>query len=214
MSTKVGLLTAAGLSTPSPSAMARVRWVLPAPSGPTRATTAPGNRSAPSCRPNASVAARSAIGMEQVATAVNGPRELLQHFELDVLEADLGRAAAMDLQADHAAPRQLRVLVIADQIAVDPNLHVRTLRFHNVLVPFAGLDELLASFLHEQAAAALFVELAPPAGADVGLWAAHLAVRQRLTPKLHAAVGRVRRQLYLQRQFEIRDGQVRFQEGV
>src|SRR6185312_12454960 len=153
MSTKVGLLTAAGFRTPSPSAMARTRWVLPAPSGPTRATTAPGNNSLPSCRPNASVAARFAIEMEQLATAVRWSRKLFQNFEFDVLEANLGRAAAVHLQADDAAPRQLRVLVIADQVAVDPDLHVRTLRFDGVVVPLAGLDELFAAFLGEQAAA-------------------------------------------------------------
>src|SRR5215203_752413 len=61
ISTNVGLFTAAGFVTPSPSATARVRCVLPAPSGPTSATTAPGNKSAPSRRPNASVSERSAI---------------------------------------------------------------------------------------------------------------------------------------------------------
>src|SRR5688500_10638211 len=67
MSTNVGLVTAAGFVPPSPSATARVRCVLPAPSGPTSATTAPGNKSAPSRRPNASVAARS--GMSRVSMA-------------------------------------------------------------------------------------------------------------------------------------------------
>src|SRR5262245_39094989 len=61
MSTKVGLLTTAGFFTFNPSAMARVRCVLPAPSCPTSATTAPGKRSAPSRRPNCVVASRSGI---------------------------------------------------------------------------------------------------------------------------------------------------------
>ncbi len=63
MSTNVGLVTTRLSATPSPSATARTRCVLPAPSGPTRATTAPGKRRDASRRPNASVAARSGSSM-------------------------------------------------------------------------------------------------------------------------------------------------------
>src|SRR2546421_13107253 len=59
MSANVGLLTRRGSSTFSPSATARTRGVLPAPSGPIRATTDPGNNSPPRRRPNAVVALRS-----------------------------------------------------------------------------------------------------------------------------------------------------------
>src|SRR5262249_32697971 len=80
---------------------------------------------------------------------------LLQHFELDVLEPDVGRAAAVDLQADHAAAGEHRVLVAAHQVAVDPDLHVRALRLDRVVVPLVRLDELLAALLDQEPAAAL-----------------------------------------------------------
>src|SRR5665213_2950431 len=57
--TKVGLVTTRPSATPRPKATARTRCVLPAPSGPIRATTAPGKSRPASCRPNASVAAKS-----------------------------------------------------------------------------------------------------------------------------------------------------------
>src|SRR5436305_1398700 len=63
MSTNVGLLTTAGLAMPSSSAIALTRCVLPAPSGPIRATTAPGKRSAARRRPSARVPSRSATSM-------------------------------------------------------------------------------------------------------------------------------------------------------
>src|SRR5690242_12328052 len=67
MRTKVGLLTTRVSTMPSPSATARTKWVLPAPSGPTRAITAPGNSRPPSRRPSASVAARSGASAVHVA---------------------------------------------------------------------------------------------------------------------------------------------------
>src|SRR4051812_49217136 len=68
MSTKVGLLTMRLSETCSPSATARTSCVLPAPRGPTRATTAPGNSSSPRRRPRCSVADRS--GSERVWVAL------------------------------------------------------------------------------------------------------------------------------------------------
>src|ERR1700722_10082327 len=59
MRTKVGLVTTRPSATPRPSATARTRCVLPAPSGPISATTAPGKSKPASCRPKASVAAKS-----------------------------------------------------------------------------------------------------------------------------------------------------------
>src|SRR5688572_24066616 len=63
MSTKVGLLTTRLSGTSMPSATARVRNVLPAPSGPTSATTAPRNSNSPRRRPSAVIAAGSDTSM-------------------------------------------------------------------------------------------------------------------------------------------------------
>src|SRR5688572_4881442 len=70
MSTNVGLVTAAGFRTPSPSATARTKCVLPAPSGPTRPTTAPGNSREPSRRPSDWVPARSGTSIANGAGIV------------------------------------------------------------------------------------------------------------------------------------------------
>src|SRR5689334_9874246 len=70
MRTKVGLLTTRLSAIPSPSATARTSWVLPAPSGPTRATTAPG-KSRPARRsPKALVASR--LGISMVNGSIDG----------------------------------------------------------------------------------------------------------------------------------------------
>src|SRR5262249_58321869 len=55
----------------------------------------------------------------------------------------------------------------------------------------------------EQFGAVSFVELPPPADADVGLVAFHLAAGERLAAELNAAVPRVGDELHFQRQFEV-----------
>jgi len=120
----------------------------------------------------------------------------------------------VQLQADHAAAGELLVGVVGAEVPVDPDPHPGADRLDHVVVPLAGLDELLAAVFGEQAAAALLVQLAPPAGPDVGLRAAHLAVGQWHAAELDAAVLRVRRQLHLQRQPEVLHRQLRHQEVV
>ena len=63
----------------------------------------------------------------------------------------------------------LRVVEIDAQLAVDPRADLAALGDDLVVVPVVRLDVLLAGLVPQQAAAVLLVELAPPAGADVGL---------------------------------------------
>ena len=86
----------------------------------------------------------------------------------------------MELQADEAAAGGFGVVAIDAEVAVDPGAHAAADGDDFVVVPVAFFDELLAAFGFEEGAAVLFVELAPPAGADVALVAAHQAVFDRL----------------------------------
>ncbi len=79
------------------------------------------------------------------------------------------RAATVELKPANSAAGEFVVVEVATEVAVDPNLHAPADGFDNVFVPLAGFDKLFAAFLREQTASALFVEFAPPAGADVGL---------------------------------------------
>ena len=54
----------------------------------------------------------------------------MEDFELDILVAHVGRAAAVDLECDAAAAGELFVGVVADQLAVDPDAH-RPVRAHD-----------------------------------------------------------------------------------
>ena len=55
-----------------------------------------------------------------------------------------------------------------------------------------------ARLVPQQAATVFLVELAPPAGANVGLVALHLAIGQGLASELDAAIARVVDQLHFQ----------------
>src|SRR5262249_3338704 len=119
-----------------------------------------------------------------------------QHLQLDVLEAHLHRAAGVDLQREDAAARQHGIVNVHARLAVEERPDAAALGDDLVIVPVVDLDDLLAGLVVRQdAAPALLVELAPPAGADVGLRPAHLAVGQGLAAELHAAVLPVRHQL-------------------
>ena len=72
---------------------------------------------------------------------------LLQHFQLQFLEAYFQRAAAVHLQAEDAAARQLVVLIVGTQVTVDPDADAAADGLDNVVVPLVGLDELLAAVL-------------------------------------------------------------------
>ena len=92
-------------------------------------------------------------------------------------------------QADEAAsgPR-FGIVAIDAEVAVDPGADAAADGDDFVVVPVAFFHELLAAFGFEEGAAVFFVELAPPAGADVALVAAHQAVFDGGAADLDAAV--------------------------
>src|ERR671926_255891 len=98
MSTNVGLFTAAGFRTPSPSATARVRCVLPAPSWPTSATTAPGNSNSPSRRAKASEASARSRGAVR-------PASLLLLVRLRRLVPEEGVHELVEVAVEHVLDR-------------------------------------------------------------------------------------------------------------
>src|SRR5262245_54687429 len=109
-------------------------------------------------------------------------------FQVQILEAHFHRAAGVNLQAEDAAAVAAGIIQVHAQLAVDPGANLRADGEDFVLVPFVNLDERLARFAPNQSSTALFVELAPPARADVGLRALHFAVEQEFTAELNAAV--------------------------
>ena len=106
------------------------------------------------------------------------------------------------------------IVPIDAQVAVDPGSHPAADGDDFVVVPVALLDELFAALGFQEGAAVLFVELAPPAGADVGLVALHLAACDRLAADLDAAVPFVVDELHVERQAEVADRQLADQELV
>ncbi len=91
--------------------------------------------------------------------------------------------------------------LVHTRLAVEPRANVAADRFDFVVVPVALLEKRLAGFIGQNSPAVLFVQLAPPAGADVGLVAAHFVETiQRFGAELHAAVALVVDQLEIERQ--------------
>src|SRR5262245_55920724 len=118
----------------------------------------------------------------------------------------------MQLQPEDAAALAVAVVDVHAQLAVDVGADLAALGDDLVVVPFAALDVGVAGLVPEDAAPVLVVELAPPAGADVGLRAAHVAAGQRLAAELDAAVLLVGHQLHLQREAEIAGEEVAAEE--
>src|SRR5690606_1004654 len=100
------------------------------------------------------------------------------------------------------------------QLAVDVGADMAAVGDDFVIVPFAFLDVRFARFLPQQRSAVLFVQLAPPALANVGLIAADFALGQAFAAELNAAVFLIRRQFYFQGQAEVVRHHVTAQEFV
>src|SRR6185503_10122373 len=136
-----------------------------------------------------------------------------QHFELELPEAHLRRPAGVDLQRDDARARARRIVELDARLVVEPRAHLRARALDHVAVPAVERD-LRGAAVDEQPAPVLLVELAPPAGADVGLVALDLAVLERLRPELDAAVPLVAGQAHLDAQAEVAELEVAREEGV
>src|SRR5688572_5065011 len=104
-------------------------------------------------------------GLLSAAPSGRRPGLLLrQHLQLQLLEPHFLRPAAVQLQPEHPAPRQLVVLeVVRADVPVDGDPHVPLVGLDRVVVPLARLHVLLAALAGQQLPAVLLVQLAPPA---------------------------------------------------
>src|SRR5439155_16194785 len=102
----------------------------------------------------------------------------------------------MKLKPDQSTASGFGVDAIDAQVAVEPRADAAADGNDLVTVPVAFFDELLAALGFEQRAAMFFIELAPPAGADVALVAAHQAGFDWLAAYLNAAIAFVVDQLH------------------
>src|SRR5687767_11128494 len=109
-------------------------------------------------------------------------------LQLQVLESHLERPARMELQGEDSAPRSRGIVEIDAELAVEICPQTASHGDDLVAVPLPRFDVGFARGVPQQPAAVLFVELAPPAGADVGLIAAALSLRERFAAELDAAV--------------------------
>src|SRR6185295_3058103 len=139
-------------------------------------------------------------------------------LELEVSEADFGRPARVQLQADAAASRGGGVVDVGGHVTIERDAHARAGADDLVGIPVALLHELGAATVDEDAASVLLVELAPPAGADVGLatfdFSRVRSAGERLGPELHAAVADVVDQDDVEREAEVAELEVAHEEGV
>src|SRR5262249_43568481 len=135
-------------------------------------------------------------------------------LQFQVLEAHFHRPTRVELQSENAVPGAGRIVDVHAQLAVEVRPDLAAYRDDLVTIPLVRLQVGLARLVPQQAPAVLLVQLAPPAGADVGLIAFHLAVRQGLTAELHAAVALAWCQLDLERQAEIAGDHLADQELV
>src|SRR5262249_48654226 len=124
-------------------------------------------------------------------------------FQMQLLEADLHRPARMELQGEDPAARNGGVVQVHAGLAVDKSPYPAADRHHLVVVPVVPFDERLARLVPQHAAAVLLVELAPPAGPDVGLRPLDLAAGEGFAAELDAAVARVGDELDLHPQPEV-----------
>src|SRR5262245_20687073 len=120
----------------------------------------------------------------------------------------------MKLKREDAAATELRVREIDALLSVDRRADGRALGYDLVRIPFPFLHELVARLIPQEAAAVLLVQLAPPADADVGLRALHVAAGQRFAAELDAAVAAVGDQLDHERQSKIAGEHVAAKELV
>src|SRR5439155_26025689 len=123
--------------------------------------------------------------------------------QLEILEPHFRSVAGVKLQAHEPAAGGLGIIAIDAQVAVEPRSHAAANGDDLVAVPVAFLDELLSSFGFKECSAVLFVELAPPAGTNVALIAAHEAVLDRLAANLNAAMAFVVDELDVELQSEV-----------
>ena len=121
----------------------------------------------------------------------------------------------MELEGEDAGGFALGVGVVDAGLAVEPGSDAVADGFDFVFVPVALFEVLFAGLFPQQAAAVFFVELAPPAGADIGLVAAHFGEAfERFGAELDAAVAGVVDEFHFEGELEIFCGQVAQQEGV
>src|SRR5205814_9395380 len=103
--------------------------------------------------------------------------ELRINLELHASQPHLHRPALVQLDAEHASLRAVRIIDVDADVAVDGGADPGADGEDLVRVPLAGLDVLLAGFLGQQPAAAFLVEFSPPPDADLRLVPFRFAVR-------------------------------------
>jgi len=120
----------------------------------------------------------------------------------------------VELQGNHTAAGPAGIIEIDAGLIVQEGLNPAPLGDDAIAVPLSHPDMGIAGLLPEESPAMFLIELAPPAGANVGLIAPHLSAGQNLTAELDATVFGVGGQFDLELEGEVCEQQVIGEEFI